>query len=419
MDQMGIFGEYERDVRPTPKKVYRVSQVNRYVKQLLARDTILSKLWIGGELSNFKQHSSGHLYFTLKDPGGAISAVMFASDAASLSFRPQDGREVAAFGYISLYEKTGQYQFYVQRMEPEGKGTLYEAFEALKRKLEAEGLFDVSRKREIPRYPRTVGIVTSPTGAAVRDIMQISKRRHPGITLILCPVLVQGADAASSIAHGIRRMNERGDVDVCIVGRCGGSLEDLWAFNEEIVARAIAESRIPIISAVGHETDFTIADFVADLRAPTPSAAAELAVPDIMATLEMAKQRELYLEQLALRQLRRKREAVDSMGRRAAFRMPVMKLNQLRQQIDAVGSDMEWLRKQYFDQLRQKLLQTEVKLSLLSPEHQLKKGYALITDEEGHLVDTIQKSKPGDSLVVRLHDGRMGVQVKNLAPAES
>lgn len=214
-------------------------------------------------------------------------------------------------------------------------------------------------------------------------------------------------------------MNERGDVDVCIVGRGGGSLEDLWAFNEEIVARAIAESRIPIISAVGHETDFTIADFVADLRAPTPSAAAELAVPDIMATLEMAKQRELYLEQLALRQLRRKREAVDSMGRRAAFRMPVMKLNQLRQQIDAVGSDMEWLRKQYFDQLRQKLLQTEVKLSLLSPEHQLKKGYALITDEEGHLVDTIQKSKPGDSLVVRLHDGRMGVQVKNLAPAES
>jgi len=304
-------------------------------------------------------------------------------------------------------------------MEQEGKGTLYEAFEALKRKLEAEGLFDVSRKREIPRYPRTVGIVTSPTGAAVRDIMQISKRRHPGITLILCPVLVQGADAASSIAHGIRRMNERGDVDVCIVGRGGGSLEDLWAFNEEIVARAIAESRIPIISAVGHETDFTIADFVADLRAPTPSAAAELAVPDIMATLEMAKQRELYLEQLALRQLRRKREAVDSMGRRAAFRMPVMKLNQLRQQIDAVGSDMEWLRKQYFDQLRQKLLQTEVKLSLLSPEHQLKKGYALITDEEGHLVDTIQKSKPGDSLVVRLHDGRMGVQVKNLAPAES
>ncbi|MFR5072873.1 MAG: exodeoxyribonuclease VII large subunit [Bianqueaceae bacterium] len=234
---------------------------------------------------------------------------------------------------------------------------------------------------------------------------------------ILRPVLVQGADAASSIAHGIRRMNERGDVDVCIVGRGGGSLEDLWAFNEEIVARAIAESRIPIISAVGHETDFTIADFVADLRAPTPSAAAELAVPDIMATLEMAKQRELYLEQLALRQLRRKREAVDSMaGVRPS--MPVMKLNQLRQQIDAVGSDMEWLRKQYFDQLRQKLLQTEVKLSLLSPEHQLKKGYALITDEEGHLVDTIQKSKPGDSLVVRLHDGRMGFS-QNLAPAES
>ena len=411
MDQMELFGDFEQKSRPAPKKVYKVSQVNRYVKQLLARDVILTRLWVGGEISNFKRHSSGHLYFTLKDPGGAISAVMFASDASGLAFRPRDGMEVAAFGYISLYEKTGQYQLYVQKLEQEGQGTLFEAFEALKRKLEAEGLFDVSRKRPIPRYPRTIGIVTSPTGAAVRDIIQIARRRHPGISLILCPVLVQGAGAAASICSGIRRMNEREDVDLCIVGRGGGSLEDLWAFNEEKVARAIAGSRIPIISAVGHETDFTIADFVSDLRAPTPSAAAELAAPDIAATLDAAAQRGLYLKQLALRQLRRKRETADSIGRRAAFRMPRMKLNQLRQQIDAVGSDMEWLRKQYFEQVRQKLLQTEVKLSLLSPEHQLKKGYAMLTDEEGRLIDSIEKAQSGDTLTVQLHDGSIGVRV--------
>ena len=263
--------------------VLSVSQITGYLKSLLEGDPNLNPVFISGEISNFTDHyRSGHLYFSLKDEKAVLKAVMFSSSARRLRFRPSDGMKVLCRGRISLYEASGQYQLYVDDMQPDGLGTLNLAYEQLKTRLEKEGLFDAARKRPIPRYPRRVGVITSPTGAAVRDICQILGRRWPMAEIVFCPVLVQGEEAAPQLVEALARMNRVDGVDTIIIGRGGGSLEDLWAFNEESVARAVAASKIPVISAVGHETDFTICDFVADLRAPTPSAAAELAVPDQM-----------------------------------------------------------------------------------------------------------------------------------------
>ena len=244
-------------------KVYSVSQINNYIKRLFENDVFLQDIYIEAEISNFKAHSSGHLYMTLKDSGAAVNAVMFRSYAEKLKFMPEDGMKVLINGYISLYEKTGQYQFYVLSMEPAGKGALYIAYEQLKERLEHSGVFDQKYKKDIPSYPKCVAVITSPTGAAVRDIIQVSGRRNPNVKIVVVPVLVQGDDAAPNIANAIESVNKWGQADTIIVGRGGGSIEDLWAFNEEMVARAIFESKIPIISAVGHETDFTIADFIA------------------------------------------------------------------------------------------------------------------------------------------------------------
>ena len=263
--------------------VLSVSQITGYLKSLLEGDPHLNPVFISGEISNFTDHyRSGHLYFSLKDEKAVLKAVMFSSSARRLRFRPSDGMKVLCRGRISLYEASGQYQLYVDDMQPDGLGALNLAYEQLKARLEKEGLFDAARKRPIPRYPRRVGVITSPTGAAVRDICQILGRRWPMAEIVFCPVLVQGEGAAPQLVEALARMNRIDGVDTIIIGRGGGSLEDLWAFNEESVARAVADSKIPVISAVGHETDFTICDFVADLRAPTPSAAAELAVPDQM-----------------------------------------------------------------------------------------------------------------------------------------
>ncbi|EES72230.1 exodeoxyribonuclease VII, large subunit, partial [Paenibacillus sp. oral taxon 786 str. D14] len=261
------------------QRILTVKELNRYIRMKLESDQVLTDVWIRGEISNFTHHSSGHMYFTLKDADSRIKSIMFASYNQRLPFRPKEGTRVIARGNVSVYERDGQYQFYVTHMQPDGVGSLYLAFEQLKQKLEAEGLFAPGRKRPLPRFPKTIGVVTSPTGAAVRDILTTLGRRYPQAAVILYPVLVQGKGAAPSIVKAIRTLNAMGEADVLIVGRGGGSLEELWAFNEEQVARAIYESAIPVISAVGHETDFTIADFVADLRAATPTAAAELAVP--------------------------------------------------------------------------------------------------------------------------------------------
>lgn len=261
-------------------KVYTVSQINSYIKKILENDILLNDLYIEAEISNFKAHSSGHLYFTLKDSGASVNAVMFRGYAEKLKFMPESGMKVVVRGNISLYEKTGQYQLYVNSMEPAGIGALYLAFEQLKARLESAGVFDDKYKKPIPQMPKCVAVITSPTGAAVRDIINVSGRRNPNIEIVIVPVLVQGENAAPDIVRAIDMVNRWGMADTIILGRGGGSIEDLWAFNEEIVARAIFNSIIPIISAVGHETDFTIADFIADMRAPTPSAAAEIAVPE-------------------------------------------------------------------------------------------------------------------------------------------
>lgn len=260
--------------------VYSVAQINSYLKRLLENDIILRNIYIEAEISNFKAHSSGHFYLTLKDSDAAMSAVMFRTYTKGIKFAPENGMKVLAGGYISIYEKTGQYQLYITSMEPAGKGALYLAYEQLKARLEKTGVFDVKHKKPIPKYPKCVAVITSPTGAAVRDIINVASRRNSGVELVIVPVLVQGEDAADDIVNAINMVNRWGKADTIITGRGGGSIEDLWAFNEEKVARAIFNSKIPIISAVGHETDFTIADFISDLRAPTPSAAAELAVPE-------------------------------------------------------------------------------------------------------------------------------------------
>ncbi|WP_068622158.1 exodeoxyribonuclease VII large subunit, partial [Paenibacillus tuaregi] len=274
----------------------------------LESDTLLSEVWIRGEISNFTHHSSGHMYFTLKDADSRIKSIMFASHNQRLPFIPKEGSRVIARGNVSVYERDGQYQFYATHMQPDGIGSLYLAYEQLKKKLEEEGLFDPSRKRALPRYPKTIGVITSPTGAAVRDIIITLQRRYPQVPVILHPVLVQGKQAAPSIVKALRTLNAMGEADVIIVGRGGGSLEELWAFNEEMVARAIYESAIPVISAVGHETDFTIADFVADLRAATPTAAAELAVPHAAELRALISQRERELQQGLKHRLARARE---------------------------------------------------------------------------------------------------------------
>ena len=396
------------------RKVYPVSAVNRYVKQLLQQDMILSGLWVSGELSNFKRHSSGHLYFTLKDQEGSIAAVMFASDARSLTFRPQDGQQVQVQGYISLYEKTGQYQLYVRKMEPQGSGQLYQAFEALKQKLQAQGLFDEQRKKTIPAYPRKIGIVTSQTGAAVRDMIQIARRRYPGVQLVLYPALVQGIDAAPTIVKGIQTLDRMSEVDVIIVGRGGGSIEDLWPFNEEMVAMAIAEAQTPIVSAVGHETDFTIADFVSDLRAPTPSAAAELTVPDVRSTLGQMD----MLEQRRYRALQRKqmvyRQQLALLWQKVQSGDPRRKLDELRQQLDMQEQRQLHLWKQCMQQRQYKLEHLSSALELLSPQHQLDKGYAMVMDGEGRVVSAVEQVKKGQALNIRLKDGKIAATVDTI-----
>lgn len=261
------------------RQVYSIKELNRYIRMKLDSDNLLSDVWIRGEISNFTHHGSGHMYFTLKDESSRIKAIMFASHNQRLPFIPKEGARVIARGNVTVYERDGQYQFYATHMQPDGIGSLYLAYEQLKSKLEKEGLFAEVRKRSLPRFPKCIGVITSPTGAAVRDIVITLQRRFPQVAIVIYPVLVQGKGAAPSIVKAIGALNAMGEADVLIVGRGGGSLEELWAFNEEEVARAISASRIPVISAVGHETDFTIADFAADLRAATPTAAAELAVP--------------------------------------------------------------------------------------------------------------------------------------------
>ena len=370
--------------------VLTISQLNRYIKSLLDGDQMLSSVFLTGEISNFTNHyKSGHMYFSLKDSQCVVRAVMFAAQARRLRFLPQDGMKVIVRGRVTVYEQSGQYQVYVDDMQRDGLGALNLAYEQLKTRLAAEGLFDASRKRPLPVYPKAVGVVTSPTGAAVQDIKQILGRRFPLAEVILCPVLVQGAGAAEQIAAAVEHFNRLGCADVLIVGRGGGSMEDLWAFNEEIVARAVANSRIPVISAVGHETDFTICDFAADLRAPTPSAAAELAVPDI---------REL-MAYVSGSMLRMKK----SLG-----------IEMHRMQIDRLVDRMSGKMKRDLETGRMRLAERSASLQAFSPLRVLARGYSVALDADGETVRSAAQVRQGDSLHLIVQDGRLACTVNEV-----
>lgn len=381
-----------------------VTQLTQYIKLLLDRDEILSQTCVRGELSNFKAHSSGHLYFTLKDEGAVISCVMFRSDAVKLRFRPESGMKVILYGRVSLFPKSGQYQIYVTNMQPDGVGALAIAFEQLKRRLHDEGLFDPGHKKPLPRYPERVALVTSPTGAAVRDMIRILGRRWPMAEVIVCPVRVQGEGSAEEIADMLDYVDKHKLADVIITGRGGGSIEDLWAFNEEIVVRAIWRCRIPVISAVGHEPDVTIADFVADIRASTPSNGAELAVRDSEVLQSALRQLQARMEQAQIQTINRLRQQLDILSQSRVLRQPDAYLQQRQLHLEMLRQRLEHDGEVVLAQKRQRFERTAAKLDALSPLKVLSRGYAMVTLDDAVIRETAQ-IKAGDAITVSLSDG--------------
>lgn len=386
--------------------VYSVSQVNAYIKNMFAQDFALSRISIKGEVSNCKYHTSGHIYFTLKDGLAAIQAVMFASRRGGLDFELRDGQQVVVKGSVEVYERDGRYQLYASQIALDGAGDLFRRFEKLRNELEEMGMFAPEYKRPIPKFARTVGMVTASTGAAIRDIINISSRRNPYVQLVLYPARVQGEGAAESIARGIEVLDRMG-LDVIIAGRGGGSIEDLWAFNEEIVARAIFRCSTPVISAVGHETDVTIADYVADLRAPTPSAAAELAVFDFgqfEAQLRGARE-------LLARGLKRKIDGVRYQTEQYRLKLrlhdPQRQINEKRQRLVSAEDELKRLMERRLSDCRHRLALMSGRLHGQSPLEKLSRGFGFITDEEGRRVDHAASVRPGDRLSIRLADGQI------------
>lgn len=401
-----------------PEMIFSVSELNAYVGGLLGADPYLRNLTVRGEISGFKRHSSGHLYFSLKDERALVRCVMFKGQAQQLGFRPEDGMQVCVSGYAALYARDGSFQVYAQAMTREGSGALYARFLALKEQLEREGYFDASHKKPIPFLPRCVGVVTSGAGAAIQDVLQIIGRRFPNMPICLCPVKVQGEGAAEEIAAGIRAMNRAGTADVLIVGRGGGSIEDLWAFNEPAVAMAIWESELPVISAVGHETDFTIADFVSDLRAPTPSAAAELAAPsyadckETLATLGGRLRRSLDAG------LRSRRDRLRLLQNSAGFHMAAQRVSDGRFGVDALGERLKRGAERTLTEQRQRLDRLHGALAALNPDAVLQRGYAMICDAHGRVLSSVFDVRPHEQIAVRLSDGRLIATVNNIEKKE-
>ena len=396
-------------ITPTPT-VYSVNELNAYVKRILDNDENLKHIFVTGEISNYKAHYSGHLYMTIKDESASVKAVMFAGNASRLRFRPENGMKVLIFGTVSLFPRDGSYQLYISDMQPDGMGALSVAFEQLKKKLAAEGLFSDSHKKPIPQFPKRIGVITSETGAAVQDIFNVLSRRFPVAEVVLRPTQVQGDGAAQDIAKAIYLFNEYNAADVLIVGRGGGSIEDLWAFNEEVVARAVFASEIPVISAVGHETDYTICDFVADLRAPTPSAAAELAVPDkleLKSELISYKQHILNLTKNKLDRERSKLLAIEKSG---ALRDPVTKLNENRRELLYLSERITNLTVSAVDSNKMKYAALAGKLNALSPLGVISRGYAL-AESDGKVVTRVKDVSVNDEISVRLSDGMLKAKV--------
>ena len=396
------------------KNTYSVGQVNRYIKNMFTQDYLLQKIYVKGEVSNCKYHTSGHIYFSLKDETGTLNCVMFAGHRRGLAFAMKNGDKVIVGGSVDVYERDGRYQMYAKEITLEGAGTLYERYLALKQELEDMGMFAQEYKQPIPRFIRRLGVVTAPTGAAVQDIRNISYRRNPYLQIILYPALVQGAGAAESIVKGIQ-MLDKTDVDVIIVGRGGGSIEDLWAFNEEIVARAIFECSTPIISAVGHETDFTIADFVSDLRAPTPSAAAELATTRLADKKEDARALAERLERNLQAVLTVSKRRLEFLKERPVLKRPL----ELMQKKERMLAEQErLLYKETAGQLQRLsrgLLAAEGRLAAVSPFSVMNRGYAMLMDEGGTPLTTAQAAKIGQAVRIRMKDGILQAEVTGKA----
>jgi exodeoxyribonuclease VII large subunit len=440
-----------------------VSALTRYIKHKLETDANLKQIHLRAEISNFKHHSRGHMYLTLKDNHSRIQAVMFSSYNRNIKFRPEDGMNVLIKGEIGLYEPNGQYQLYIHDMQPDGIGALYLAYEQLKKKLETEGLFDQSRKKKLPLYPNHIGVITSPTGAAVRDIFTTINRRYPIVKKSLLPVLVQGDFAAKSIVQAIKKANELDQFDVLIIGRGGGSIEELWSFNEEIVSRAIVESNIPIISAVGHETDFTISDFAADLRAPTPTGAAELAVPSLSDVVEKISVMKTRMDRAMNVKVAIMKDKLVSLEQSYAFRYPAQLLRQKELDLDRLYDQFQKVTKNYVQRQKEKGeflhkrlsqfhpskqledVKTQItklssqlyksmtnqlnskqnefqhkleKLSLLNPLDIMKRGYSIPYSEKRNVIKTIKQIKPGDKVFVKLQDGTLDCQVWGIEEEE-
>lgn len=393
-------------------KFITVTQLNEYVKMMMDSNPVLKSVWLRAEISNFTNHyRTGHFYFSLKDEGALVRAVMFKSYAQAVSFEPKDGMKVLVHGRVSAFVRDGQYQIYVDEILPDGAGALYLAFEQLKRKLEAEGLFDESRKKRLPRFPSRIGIVTSPTGAAIRDMMNILGRRFPSAEIYVYPAQVQGPAAAPQLIEGLRYFNRTQSVDVIIIGRGGGSAEDLWAFNDERLAYAVAESEISVISAVGHESDFTICDFVADKRAPTPSAAAELAVPDsadIRASLAAVSGR---MSSLILGRINNYRKNLKYLSESGVLSDPAFIVNDRRMYLLHLSEKLDIIAAKRTDKARAQLAGVAAKLEALSPLAVVARGYGVVTDKDGNGIKSVDDTKAGENIKVIMSDGSINATV--------
>jgi exodeoxyribonuclease VII large subunit len=393
--------------------ILSVSDVNKYVKELISRDLVLTNLWVKGEISNCKPHYSGHIYFTVKDENSLLKCVMFRTHASALKFVPENGMKVIIKGYISVFERDGQYQLYAESMQPDGIGALHIAFEQLKTRLQAEGLFDSKYKKPLPYLPRKIGVVTSSTGAVIRDIINVINRRFRNTEIKVCPVAVQGETASVQIAAAIRRLNRIKSVDVIIVARGGGSLEELWAFNEEIVARGIFESEIPVISAVGHETDYTIADFVADMRAPTPSAAAEMVLPEKIALKEKINSLNARLKNAIVYNTDKSRARYERLINSTVFKQPYDRVYQERMRLDVLEKYMRKAMKANYYKSKSDFSVLIGKLDALSPLGILARGYSIVkSSKNDEILKSIKKVNVDDKLLIDMSDGTIECTVK-------
>lgn len=393
------------------RPVLTVTQLNEYIKGIIDSDKVLAGLTVKGEISNFTAHKTGHLYFTIKDEGSLIKAVMFRSAASKLRFAPENGLKIIASGRVSAFVRDGSYQIYVEALQPDGVGELTIAYEQLKKKLQAEGLFDPAKKKKIPKYPARVGVITSPTGAAIRDIVNVLTRRFPYAKMVLYPTLVQGAEAAPQLISGLRYFNDTRSADVIIIGRGGGSIEDLWAFNSEELAREVFASEIPVISAVGHEIDFTICDFVADLRAPTPSAAAELAVPETAEMIRKINNVVGHMQVLLDRGMKLRRQNLTALADRPVFTQPLRLLDGPRMALVTDTQRITHAMEKLTEEKKRSFAEQAAKLEALSPMAVLLRGYSAAFGEKGKLIRSVDDAEIGEKIALSVSDGTIYTEV--------